>query len=231
MLTITAISTAISSIIFFISGLYTFSRWKKNKNLLLKVFTIFLLSVGFQQLSFFLGSGLFVGDVIASNSFWWLAHLFMFAGVGYLFRIPVRVKFPKYEKTILNIVGVYSVIGSLILFFNIPNIEQIFISENLFNWGVPPMAGAVIGIFTTIIALSSIYIFAREGFSYKNKVLKYRSFLLALGIFIYFTGGPIHNFIDSPFMLFLAGSLLILGAIVMITGLFLPKIFKDKERG
>ena len=227
MLTITSISTGLTSLIFLLCGVHLYFSWKKKKeDILLRVFMVLLLSIGFQQMFFSLGSGLFVRDVLASNVSWWMAHIFMFLGLGYFVRFPLRVKFPEKERMILKIVIIYSVIGATILLFHVPQIVPLFMENAVFNWQVPALAGATIGIFSTLIALFSLYVFLSETCKVETKILKFRSLFLALGIFVYYVGGPVHNFVMTPLMMFVACSLLVFGALIMMLGIYLPKIFK-----
>jgi len=228
MLTFTALITGIASTIFLICGFYLFLSQRRNKNFIFKIFTVFFIASGIQQFSFFLGSGIFVFHPEISNIFWWIAHVFMFIAFGSLIRFPIKIKYPKKEQLVLNIAILYSVIGLSILFLNLPNLDSFF-KNGIFNWVVPPLSGAVIGIFVAVISLFSSYIFISEGFKIKDKFLKARSFIFGLGILIYFIGGPMHNFIETPKMQIIASSFLVFGVFLMLIGILLPKIFYKNQ--
>jgi len=124
---------------------------EKNKNFIFKIFTIFFLASGIQQFFFFLGSGVFSLNPDVSNISWWIAHLFMFIAVGSLIRVPLNIKYPQKEQLVIKIIIGYSIIGLTILFLNLPNVDN-FLKNGIFNWIIPPLSGAIIGIFATTIS-------------------------------------------------------------------------------
>ncbi len=219
MITITSIITGITSLFFLLSGLGVYVSWRKKKMPLLKFFTIFLVSFGIQQMFFALGTGPFSEDPLISNWLWAIAHIFMFIGISYFIRFPLRIRFPNLEKTIFKLAAFLSIIGMLILFYSIPKLEPYLLENGIYNWKVPPLAGATIGIFTTVSLLLSFGIFVAEGRKVQDKSLKTRAWLVALGILVFLIGGPMHNFITTPFMNFLADFLLIIGSLLMLTGI------------
>lgn len=225
MLTITFISTSITSLFFFISGYSVFLSWKKNRNDLSKFFAVFLLGFGFQQLSFAIATGPFANNPLASNWAWAIAHLFMFGAISYFLRFPMRLRFPKLEQPVWKATVLYSIVGTIILFLNIPKIKPFLLENGLYNWEVTPQAGAVIGIFTTACLLSSFLIFIMEGRKVQESALKARSYLLAAGILTFLIGGPLHNFVKTPAMSALADFMLILGSFLMTLGVYSRKIF------
>ena len=220
MITITSIITGITSLFFLLSGLRTYVSWRKQKNLLLKFFTIFLIFFGIQQMFFALGTGPFSGDPLISNWLWAIAHIFMFIAISYFIRFPIRLRFPHLEETIFKLAIFFSIIGIMIIFYSIPEVEPYLLENGIYNWKVPPLAGATIGIFTTISLLFSFGIFVAEGRKVQDKPLKIRSWLIALGILVFLIGGPMHNFITTSFLNFLADFLLIAGSLLMLTGVY-----------
>jgi len=228
MFTITFLITSMTSLFFLISGYTVLLSWKKHKNDLTKFFSIFLIGFGFQQAFFSLATGP-LANTPGSNWAWAYAHIFMFIAISYFLRFPVRLRMPHLEEPIWRATILYSIVGTIILFLNIPKIKPFLLYNGIYNWEVPPQAGAVIGIFTTACLLFSFLVFIAEGRRVKETTLKARSWLLATGILIFLIGGPMHNFVKTPFMNALADFLLILGALIMIAGVYSDKIFSPKR--
>ncbi|MFH1643040.1 MAG: hypothetical protein ABH967_00125, partial [Patescibacteria group bacterium] len=220
MITLTSISTLITSLFFLISGYSVFSSWKKNNNDLSKFFSVFLLGFGFQQLFFSLATGYFANNPLASNWAWAIAHIFMFTAISYFLRFPIRLRFPNMEKSVWKATILYSIIGTIILFLNIPKIKPFLLGNGIYNWEVTPQAGATIGIFTTICLLFSFLVFAMEGMKVKESALRARAWLLATGILTFLIGGPLHNFVKTPLMSAVADFLIIFGAFLMVLGVY-----------
>lgn len=166
MLTVTSLSTAVTSLLFFVGGIRIYFSWRKEKSNLLKFFAIFLIAFGFQQLFFSLGAGVVSLDAKVNGWFWWIAHIFMFVGISYFIRFPLSIRLVRFEKIIFNIAKVYSVIGSIILFLNLPNVDSYLMENGIYIFVVPAMSGAVIGIFTTI-CLSILSSISSAAFSVK----------------------------------------------------------------
>lgn len=228
MFTITSLSTTFTSLIFFSFGVYLYFTWRRKEEIFLEYLTVFLLSIGFQQMFFALGSSVFANNFFASNFSWWTAHIFMFLGMTYFVRLPLTIKFPKKEKTILRVVIIYSTVGAIVLFSQIFKVRPVLFANNAFNWRVPGLAGGTIGIFTSLVSLFSVYVFLSEIRKLKNKILKLRSLFLALGILVYYIGGPVHNFVTTPLLSIFADSLLVSGGLIILLGIFFHQISQEK---
>jgi len=233
MFTITSISTGLTSLFFLLSGLRLYFSWRKQKTFLLKSFAIFLIFFGLQQLFFFLGTGPVSLDQTVNVWLWAIAHIFMFVGISYFLRFPLYIRFPRFEKLIFKIALLYSVVGMAIIFYNMSKVETILTESQVYIFKVPAMAGLTIGIFTTICLLFSFFIFLNEGRKVKDKRFRVRSFLIALGILVFFIGGPAHNFVTTPLLTFIVDFSLIVSALLIIIGIYIPvgdsKLSAEKE--
>ncbi|MDO8524299.1 MAG: hypothetical protein Q7R99_01560 [bacterium] len=225
MLTITSISTSFVSLFFLLTGTKVYYSWQKEKSPLLKFFSIFLFSFGFQQLFFSLGSGLLSSSSQINVILWAIAHIFMFIGISYFILLPVSLKIPRFEKLIFKVAIVLSIVGIAIIFLNIPNTSTQLLSNNVYLFIVPAMSGAAIGIFTTVCLVFSFVILLIASGKVKDKLFKARALLLAFGVLIFLIGGPMHNFVKGPAMTFLADILIIIGAFLMVLGVYIPKLF------
>ncbi len=230
MITLTSISTGITSLVFFLIGLRVFFSWRKTRLPEMKFFSIFLISFGFQQLFFSLGTGPASGNPTLSNLLWLIAHIFMFIGISYFIRFPIRTKFPNLETVIFRVTILYSIIGMLVLFYSLPEVEPFLLEGGVYNWKVPAKAGATIGIFTITCLLLAFAIFI-DGFrKARQKATKMRSLFLALGILVFLIAGPLHNFVTTPLSNLLADAALIVGPLLMFLGLYLSKVFVPKQK-
>jgi len=229
MITITFISTGITSFLFFLTAAGVYAAWRKQKASSVYYFLIFLISFGFQQLFFSLGTGPAAKNPLLSNLFWAAAHIFMFLGISYFLRFPVSIRFPRLEKIVFRLTILYSVIGMPILFFSIPQVEPFLLESGVYNWKVPALAGVTIGIFTTVCLLFAFGIFVSGAIRVKEGILRVRSIFLALGVLIFLIGGPMHNFVSTPMLNFMADASLIVGSMFLLLGIFAPKFF-DHQR-
>lgn len=232
MLTITSISTGITSLLFFLGGIRLYLSWYKTRTPLLKFFTIFLFSFGFQQLFFSLGTGIISLDISVNRWLWGVAHIFMFIGISYFIRFPLSIRFVRFEKTIFKIAIAFSIIGITIIFLNVPKVSGELMANGVYTFGVPSIAGATIGIFTTICLLLSFGIFVAQTIKLSDKISKIKSLLIAFGILVFLIGGPAHNFVKTPFLTFVVDLLIVAGAALMILGVYIKQIgiaIKDNE--
>lgn len=228
MLTITSISTSFVSLFFLLAGIKVYYSWQKDKSPLLKFFTIFLLSFGFQQLFFSLGSGLVSSSSQVNVILWAIAHIFMFVGISYFILLPVSLKMAHLEKLIFRIAICLSLIGIVIIFLNTPQTRGELLPNNVYLFVVPALSGAAIGIFTTICLVFSFIVILSGSRKTNDKLLKVRALLLAFGVLIFLIGGPMHNFVKGPGMTFLADILIVIGSFLMILGVYIPRIFAKK---
>jgi len=222
MFTITSISTGLTSLFFLLSGLRLYFSWRKKKTFLLKSFAIFLIFFGFQQLFFSLGTGLVSMNPTVNIWLWAMAHVFMFIGISFFLRFPFYIRFPRFEKLAFRIAILYSIIGASILFYNMSKVEAFLFDNGVYIFKVPAIAGLTIGTFTTICLLFSFFIFFDEGRKVRDKRFRIRSFLIALGILVFFIAGPAHNFVTTPLLTFIVDFSLIVSALLIIIGVYVP---------
>jgi len=231
MITLVSLTTIISGSIFLTSGFYIFLSWrKKREDFLLRIFFIFLLSIGFQMLFLTLGLAVFYNNYLMSNISWLIAHIFLIFGMSNLFLLPIRIKIPAKEKLVRKITIACALIGILILLLNLSKVELFRSPENIINWHVPGLSIAVIAGFSGVISLFSAYVFIRESFKVKSGLMKFRSIFLGSGILVFFIGGPMHNFVSNWKMAALAASLSVLGGFLIVAGIYLSKIKKIVEK-
>ena len=229
MITLISITTIISGVVYLSSGFSVFLSWKKNKeDFLLKTFTTFLLSIGFQMFFLTLGLAVFFNNPLMSNISWWIAHIFMLVGTASLLLLPIRIRLATKEKLVRKIIISYIIIGGLILLLNLPKVE-LFTVDNVINWRVPGLNVAVIVLFASLASIFSVYVFISESFRIKRKAMKFRSIFLGLGILTFFIGGPMHNFVTNLQIAVVAALLSVLGGFFIITGVYLPQIYKQPD--
>ena len=229
MITLISITTIISGVVYLSSGFPVFLSWKKKKEFLLKTFATFLLSIGFQMVFLTLGLAVFFDNPLMSNISWWIAHIFMLVGTASLLLLPIRIRLPTKEKLLRKIIISYIVIGGLILLLNLPKVE-LFTVDNVINWRVPGLSIAVIVLFASSASLFSVYVFISESFGIESRPMKLRSIFLGSGILVFFIGGPMHNFVTNSGIAAVAASLSVSGALLIMAGLYLPRIFRQSPR-
>lgn len=230
MLTFTAISTGLTSIFYFLAGLSALRSWLKSRFYLSGYFVIFLLAFGLQQMFFSLASGPISLDIKVNAWFWASAHIFMFVSLCYFIRVPLRMSFPKIEKTVFRIAVIYALVGLAIIFTNASQVDARLEPNGVYLFKVPQASVLVIVSFTTLTMLFSAITLLRAFF--KNTlslVYRIRGLVLGLGMIVYLTSGPAHNLIKSPTGTILVDALLILAGFLFIAGVFLPKLLKVKE--
>jgi len=229
MLPITVISTSITSLLFFVASGVVFVAWRKQKSASLYYFLIFLVSFGFQQLFFALAAGPASGKTLVSNILWAAAHLFMFLGISYFLRFPVSVRLHRLEKIIFKLTFIYSAVGTVIIFLSASQVKPFLLESGVYNWKVPVFVGATIGIFTTLCLLFAFIIFITGAIKVKEMALKLRSIFLALGVLIFLIAGPMHNFVSTPLLNLVADTALVAGAILLLFGIFTPKLSGGRQ--
>ncbi len=218
-MTLTTIATGITSLIFFFSGRRVYSVYKKEKSSFAFFLSGFLLFFSAQQFFFFLGTGLLTLDPDINSILWAIAHVFMFAGISLFIRFPFRIRFPKLEKKAFAAAIIYSFFGSIFLFYSASDVVPRILDNNIFFFEVPATAGAVIGIFTSISLIFSLYVFTSEMLRLeKGSESRIKLSLLSLGSLFFFVGGPMHNFVEGPLMLVFADLMIILGALFLLAG-------------
>ena len=230
MITLISITTIISGVVYLISGFYIFFNWRKKKNFLLQTFAIFLLSMGLQMVCLTLGLAVFFDNNLMSSIFWWWAHIFLLVAMSNLIILPIRIKFPTKEKLVRKISISYLVIGGLILLLNLPKVEIFMTPDNIINWRVPGLSIAVIFITAGTAMIFTAYVFLKESFRVEEKLIKFRSIFLGLGILSFFIGGPMHNFVDSSGMAAAAASFSVFGVLFILVGIYISMIFKQPPR-
>ncbi len=230
MFTITSISTGITSLFFLISSISTFRSWRKNKDPLFLSFFYFFFFFGIMQFMLSLATGIFSQNTSASNACWMIAHVFVFLAISNFIRFPIHIKYPQLEKKVFGFALAISAIALSILYLKLPEVKPFLLDNGVYNWIIPSLSGATIGITVSISFIFSAWIFVSEGIHSQDKVIKAKSFLIAIGILFFLIGGPTHNFVKTPLLNFIADFILILGSLFMLFGVYFSHVFIAPEK-
>lgn len=191
-------------------------------------FYLFLLYFGTQQVFFSLATGA-IGYYSINIWFWAIAHVFMFLALISFVRFLVNIQSYKKEKLIANLVIAYSIIGTVIIFYNTQFVNAYLAPNGVYIMKVPDMAGAAIGIINALIFIPSIIIFFLEGRKAQDKKIKTKSYVLSFGILLFFLGGPMHNFVTTPALTFIVDFLIVAGASTMALSIYYSEIVNRSE--
>jgi len=228
---LTVLSSAIAALTFFISGLSVLFAWRRQRMPYLKSSATFFIIFGFQLLFISLAMGLFSTESRINIGLWLVGYMLMFIGISYFVRFVVQIRFPYLGLTriVFSLMIFLSLISLTILSLNAAEMDCYFTEQGIHKFRVPLMSSITIGVFTVIGFLPSLTLLIGGILTIKSRFVKIRFLILILGFLMLATGGSMHNFIEAPFWYFLANSLLIIGSVMMLLGIYLRRFLRVEQ--
>ncbi len=227
MATISIISMALITIIMGTGGAFIYSSFIKSKD---RVYLYFSLSFfGFSIMHFFLTLGAYFSGINSeiAGMMYQISHVILFLAIALFLRVPLKIILPKMEKKIFIFVLILAIPASFLLFSELP--LPVATDQGLTAWNIPDQIAAVVGTFASLMLLSAVFLFALSAKKSKDLVLKKRGIIMAVGVLILFTAGPAHNVAQSFKAKLLADVLTPVGAIIMLYGIYYPRLKEKKE--
>ena len=216
-----------TSAIFLLAGGYSvYKSWQKEKDELLQYFAIFFVGYGIMHALLSLGALFSSSNSFIAGVLYVIAHFFLFTTTAFFLRLPLRFFLPQLEKPFFYIVLAGAFLATIALLQEIP---LPFFDNGITNWNVGENAMKAAVTFSGITLLALVIFFIIGATKPQKRIYKIRSLIFALGIFIFLTGGPLHNVAQNNIQYILADILTPIATLILLLGVYLPR-FKSSER-
>lgn len=148
-------------------------------------------------------------------------------GIGLTFftRVGLSFTLPKYEKIIFWTLLAGNLIFTLLLFSDLPKVEQL--KSGLTVWEVNPNLANLVLIVGITLTILNLGLFLTESLTVKNRALKIRALLISTALIFYMTGGLAQNIVRTDILLVLSDLITTLGAGVLILAIYLPRLYQQ----
>ena len=226
MINLSVISMAVSAILLLTGGLVVYKSWKKKNDNLLKYFAIFFLGYGVMHFLLAVGALFSSFDHYVAGICYVRAHFFLFVTTAFFLRLPLRTLFPKFEKPVFYIVLIGALFSTSMIIKEIP---LPFFDNGITNWNIGENAMKAAITFSGITLLALVIFFIIAAVKSTEKIYKVRSLVFALGIFVFLTGGPLHNAATNNFQYLLADILTPVATLILLFGVYLPYLKKKNK--
>jgi len=226
MVNLSVISMAVSAIFLLAGGYTTYRSWQKKKDRLLQYFAIFFLGYGVMHLLLSLGAFFSSGSSSLAGVLYVIAHFFLFTTTAFFLRLPLKLLIPKLEKPVFYIVLAGAFLSTFMILREIP---APFFANGLTNWNIGANAAKAAITFSGVTLLALVILFIITAIKAKERIYRIRSLVFALGIFVFLTGGPLHNVAKSNVQYLLADILTPIATLILLLGVYLPRL-KDKNK-
>lgn len=226
MINLSAISMAVSAIFLLAGGHAVYKSWQKNKDKLFQYFAIFFAGYGIMHSLLSFGALLSSSNSFFAGVLYVIAHFFLFTTTAFFLRLPLRFFMPKLEKPFFYIVLAGAFLTTIIILQEIP---LPFFDNGITNWNVGENATKAAITFSGITLLALVIFFIVGATRAEKRIYKIRSLVFALGIFVFLTGGPLHNVAQNNIQYLLADILTPIATLILLLGIYLPH-FKNKNK-
>jgi len=217
---------AVSAILLLAGGYLIYGSWKKKGDKLLKYFTIFFAGYGVMHLLLSIGAIFSSSNSFAAGIFYVVAHFFLFLTTAFFLRLPFKLFIPKLEKPVFYVTSLGVLVATIVLSQEIP---LPFFDNGITNWNVGANAAKAAIIFSGITLVALVIFFIVGAFKADGKIYKIRSLIFALGIFVFLTGGPLHNAAQNNTQYLLADILTPIATLILLAGVYLPHIKRKDD--
>jgi hypothetical protein len=221
---VSILSMSLTTFISFLSAALIYPPYKKTQDRLFFAFFLFFLGLG--MMHFFLTfSSLFSGfNSQLAGIFYFIAHSFIFFTLAVFLHSLISLYFPKWGKIVLVLLLFLALFSSFAIFPFLPS--PIATPFGITLWNVPPLTMKIVATYATLFFFMTIFLFLLSLFRAKERIYKLRFLLFILGFFIFLIAGPSHNFAKTTLQYFLADILTPLGSLIVLLGIFLPRLRK-----
>lgn len=226
MATASIISMGITALVMLLGGRIIYNAFSRTGDNIYLWFSLSFLGYGIMHI--FLALGAYFSGINSSTAgaMYVVAHVLLFFSISLFLRVPLKLFLPQKEKLIFYIALIFASLASVLLFTDIPAPQAT--PQGFTAWNIPSRIARVVGTFTTVMLFAGFILFILTGRKTQEKIYKIRAFLLALGVLVFLTAGPAHNFAKNLEAQVFADILTPIGAIIMFGGIYYPYLIQKK---
>ncbi len=203
---------------------------RKEKSVFLYDFTVFLFGIAGASTCWAVGVILVWLNLLDSKLIGYLHPLAIscgMVGILYFCHLSLTLINPKIVWKVLAVFIFLSVVCSFIIWSSapVPSLSK----EGVVLWNIPHIPGLLVVFVGMPFVGLPIFIFFYLGLKSRDRFTRLRSFLIVLGISLYMIGGLAHNVVTAPSKYLLSDMVTMLGAILLLTSVYLRRFLRDKS--
>ena len=207
-----------------LAGVIIAFRYAKNKNEMLGYFMLFFFGI-FVMHIFLSSSSIAVvqGNIHLAAPLMMIALMALFFTLALFVYFPAKLVLPRIARIISYIFLAAATASSVIFLFNVPSHIQFI--NGLILWNMPQAPALANEILNTLVMAFSVIVFIIFGVKTKSVPYKMRSFVYALGFFVFLIGGPAHGIAKTALQYFLADITTAVGIVILFIAIYVPRMF------
>lgn len=156
-----------------------------------------------------------------------IGHIFLYLSLAVFIRLPLHWAAPRLK----NLGSAFFVIlGAVTTLFNIllPNTPNYIHATGITMFNADPLVGKLVAINVVLAWVPAGIYFIVKGIRSQEKVLRSRSLLLGIGLMIATIGGPLHDISQKEIVFLIADIVVLIGIVVLGSGVLYQKEEKIK---
>lgn len=218
-----AVSHALGAIASLVPAWFIYRSYKKHPEEFIKYFMLYFLLFGIAGVILSAVEFIFPKDTLKQGIGILFSTPFFYVALAYFFMVPASLKFPKLKK-----IGFWIIIGLGVISFilNVIDIHPTTINDRgLIDFKTAPYVGEIFLLMFALAWLPAIAIFIYEAIKNKNKFVKIRSVLLAIGLLTLLVFGQMHDVVKTWQGFLLADVLTVISYFILMAGV----LYRGKE--
>lgn len=222
------ITLSLIAVFLLFSATSVFISWKKEKSIFLRDFTFFLFGIFGASFCWAIGVVAAWLNLLSLDKIGFLHPLAILSGtIGllYLSHLALTFVIPRAAKKILMAFIVLSFACSFVVWSN-PPVPAI--SENgIVLWNIPFTPGVLTILLGLPYIILPVFSFFYLGIKGSEKIIRFRSLFIAIGISLYMIGGLAHNVVRTPSYYLFSDVITMIGAIFLLLSTYLKKFLRN----
>lgn len=160
-------------------------------------------------------------DAMVMGFGWIVGHLSLFIGLAFFVKILFGLRLPQQRHWLFDVI---IVLGLLLIVLNVLNFTAPIYSNGIIDWNIHPLVGLSLAGVAALIGIAGGAFFMRGALHSQDRRVMLRSWLMAIGIWLFVVAGGLLYFAASkpeqPSLLLLASGNIseVIGILLMFFG-------------
>ena len=227
-ITSSTFSLSVMGFVGIIGSLVLFMDYRRQQNDLTGFFALLFCGMGITGFLFTAASIAAAAGSFATEWLFMAGHIVLIFALALFMQFPAKVLSPKMIRPAFYVFLFLAVIASVIIVMS--PLDTIRVGNDLVKDTMSVPTAIMVAGFDAITLLTAMVVFISFGSKLKEKEFKAQSFIFALGLLVVFFAGPSHSLARTSVQFFMADIFTAIGMLILLIGIFFPRLAKPAVR-
>ncbi len=227
-ITSSTFSLSVMGFVGIIGSLVLFMDYRRQQNDLTGFFALLFCGMGIAGFLFTAASIAAAAGSFATEWLFMAGHIVLIFALALFMQFPAKVLSPNMVRPAFYFFLLLAVAASAVIVTS--PLDNIRVGNDLVKNTMSVPTAIMVAGFDAVTLITAIVVFIIFSSRIKEKALKAQSFVFALGLLVVFFAGPSHSLAHTPTQFFMADIFTAIGMLILLIGIFLPRLAKPTVR-